>query len=490
MRALLLLSLLILPTFASAASECDVPQSTSCRSELRAVRRELVPQQPFNRWLARSGHAGARCQVAASRAAKRFLEERVEELGQAERATDAGRHLGEVARQCRGVRASRLTRFGGACAQLARPGDTLRGGSLSRCLRASLEAAAQAAVSTPVPPNIVLILTDDQRWDTLDIMPQVQRELVDRGVRFTNGFVPTSACCPSRASLFSGLYAHKHGILTNAGLFLPHFAFDHEDVLPAWLRRAGYATALFGKYLNHAYLLGETKPDAWSTWQIFTGQTGRYFDYELNKDGVWSVMGGEEEDYSTDYLAREAIRFVRENSERPFFVMYAPFAPHAPATPAPRHVGALAGLGPYRPPNFREEDLSGKPAWLRFFRVIAPTPDAYDALRISQLESLLAVDEAVGELSRVLDELGLTDNTVVLYLSDNGLQWGSHWWNEKWTPYEESIRVPFVLRYPRSFPLARESHEMVLNIDIAPTLMAAAGLPAPPADGRDILPVV
>lgn len=238
-------------------------------------------------------------------------------------------------------------------------------------------------------------------------------------------------------------------------------------------------------------MLGETKPDAWTTWQIFTGRTGRYFDYELNIDGKWVTMGGEEEDYSTDYLAREAIRFVRENRERPFFVMYAPFAPHEPARPAPRHVGALAGLAPYRPPNFQEEDLSGKPAWLRYFRaVVAPPPDANDALRISQLESLLAVDQAVGELSRVLDELGLTDNTVVLYLSDNGLQWGSHWWPAKWTPYEESIRVPFVLRHPRRFPLARESDELVLNIDIAPTLMAAAGLAAPPADGRDILPVL
>ncbi len=206
----------------------------------------------------------------------------------------------------------------------------------ARCLSARMEALLDTACMPPPPPNVVVVLTDDQRWDTTAYMPHVLADLAERGVQFTNGFASTPACAPSRASILSGRIARHHGIRDNDGLLSGTHDFDHENTLAAWMRAAGYRTALFGKYLNHADVLGETKPAAWDEWQSCPYEGANYLDYTLNVNGTWTTFGAAPEDYSTDYLARAAIEFMRAEIAAPFFVVYAPYAPHEPAIPAPR----------------------------------------------------------------------------------------------------------------------------------------------------------
>jgi arylsulfatase A-like enzyme len=311
-------------------------------------------------------------------------------------------------------------------------------------------------------------------------------------LRFDNAFATTAVCSPSRASLYTGQYRHHHGVLGNGDILLSR----DESTLPVWLSQAGYATALFGKYLNGNHKIVPRVPPGWNEWQTFVEDGGEndggrvYYDYTLNQNGVLETYGRTPADYSTDLLRDRALDYIGGHANVPFFVVYAPFAPHAPATPAPRHAGRFAGLPPWRPPNFCEPDVSRKPLWLQFMRRIAvPAGIAKtDALRIQQLESLLAVDEAVGAIEQRLERLGLADQTLVVFTSDNGLLWREHWWLSKFAAYEESIRVPLVLRYPAGLPRVGRSDVLALNIDLAPTFVEVAGAAPPPDfDGRSLL---
>ena len=474
---------------------CPPPRPPVCAGDAPAGVVDLVlGAAPTT--IVREVSPAARCQRAVGAAALAYVRRRVPARLQGERAAPLHVLQRRIARRCRGVAAravadGRLPGVGEGCAQLVRAGEVIDPARLGRCLSARLEALVDDVMPVPLRPSIVVILTDDQRREAVADMPQVLETLADRGVSFTNGFVTTSVCGPSRASIFSGLYAHNHGILDNDGLAIGGHGFDHENTLAAWMKAAGYTTGLFGKYLNGAHVLGEYKPAAWDEWQIFVDGGGNYLDYTLNVDGRWVLQGSDESDYSTDRLAAETARFIRAHRDEPFFVMYAPLAPHEPLTPASRHLGAAAGLSPWRPPSFREPDVLLKPNWVRFMKANdLPTVGAVDRLRQGQVELLLAVDDAVAMLSATLDRLGLTDNTVVLYLSDNGLHWGEHWWASKFSSYEEAIRIPFIMRYPRRYPLPRTSDALVLNIDVAPTLTELAGATRPPVNGRSVLPVL
>src|SRR5262249_22552314 len=159
------------------------------------------------------------------------------------------------------------------------------------------------------------------------------------------------------------------------------------------------------------------------------------------------------------------VGFITAKANAPFFVVYAPFAPHEPAVPAPRHAGTFAAIDPWRPPNWCEADVSDKPAWVQFMAAIT-TPAGIaktDALRARQLETLLAVDEDVATMLATLEKLGLTDETLVVFTSDNGFMWREHWWLSKLAAYEESLRVPLVLRLPVLEPLPRTVAGMALN---------------------------
>src|SRR5690606_8457215 len=232
------------------------------------------------------------------------------------------------------------------------------------------------------------------------------------------------------------------------------------------------------------YILGEYKPEAWTEWQVFTTDGDNYYGYELNLNGQIVQVGTAEKDYSTDRMARETLRFLRQNADKPFFVVYSPYAPHDPFRAPARHAGTFATLAPARPPNFRPADVTLKPNWVKFAKLISqPDPTPIDQTRRKYLETLLAVDEAVGDISKTLDTLGLTDNTIVFFLSDNGIHHGEHWWTSKFTSHEEAIRIPLVMRYPRRYPIGAVRSEMVQTIDVAPTIVAATGVAASPMDG-------
>jgi N-acetylglucosamine-6-sulfatase len=356
------------------------------------------------------------------------------------------------------------------------------GGEVIRALLISLTLAAPAGATQP---NIVVVVTDDQRWDTLRYMPTVQRELVGRGVAFKNGFVVNPICCPSRASILTGAYSHTTGVYQNNGFMGGFPAFRDESTIATWLNDAGYETGLFGKYLN--VYRGRYVAPGWDRWVAFW-QVG-YYTYGLSVDGENLPLATQR--YSTDRLADEAVSFIRE-SPRPFFLYLAPFAPHKQAEPARRHRSAFSNLPRWRPPSYNERDVSDKPAWLRTApRFDATERAALDVTRLNSIRSLLAVDDAVGRVIQTLSESGDLANTLIVFTSDNGVLWGEHRRKaRKKVPYEEAIRVPFVVRYDALVSVPRRETRPVLNIDIAPTLAAAAGVPAPGAEGRSLLPVL
>jgi arylsulfatase A-like enzyme len=356
-------------------------------------------------------------------------------------------------------------------------------------------AAHRPAVASPTAegeerPSVLLVLTDDQRWDTLDAMPAVQRLLVDPGVTFRNAYVVNPLCCPSRASILTGRYSHSTNVYRQRPPYGRFDWFDDRSTVATWLHDAGYRTGMFGKYLDGyqtSALTGHVPP-GWDRWVAFV--RAGYLDYGLTIDGRVRRHGEGAEDYSTDVLAAETERFVRE-TPGPLFVVFAPAAPHAPATPADRHREAFADLEPWRPPSFDEPDVSDKPAWLRGLPRLSPQEvSSIDRLRADQHRSLLAVDDAVERLVAALEDTGRLSDALVLLTSDNGLAWGEHRWSRKEVPYEESIRVPLVVRFDPAVDGPKEEDRIALNIDLAPTVAEVARVAAPGAEGRSLLPLL
>jgi N-acetylglucosamine-6-sulfatase len=354
------------------------------------------------------------------------------------------------------------------------------------------EPTGAAPTATTQTPSVVLIVTDDQRWDTLFAMPTVQKELAGRGVEFSNAFVVNPVCCPSRASILTGQYSHTTGVYTNGRKFGGFDHFQDESTIATWLQAAGYRTGLIGKYLN-GYLNAESSyiPPGWDEWFALTGLrgSGGYYGYDASVGGRRQEFGSSPDQYSTDLLAGEAEAFIRSvDPADPLFLYFAPHAPHEPATPAPRHEGEFSGLPPHRPPSYLEPDVSDKPEWLQD---VPPLPEdeqeAIDGLRTNQLASLLAVDEAIERLLTALEGTGRLENSMVVFTSDNGYHWGEHNQTKKSSAYEESIRVPLVVRFDDVVTAPRKESRLVTNIDLAPTMAQVAGVPAPDVDGASMM---
>jgi N-acetylglucosamine-6-sulfatase len=340
-------------------------------------------------------------------------------------------------------------------------------------------------------PSILLIVTDDQRWDTLWSMPEVQRSLVDRGVNFSESFTTSSLCCPSRASILTGEYPHTTGVYRQA---LPHGGFKSfrdTTTIATQLHDAGYHTGFFGKYLDsyqHDALTGYVPP-GWDRWVAFVHS--QFFDYGLTVDGEVRRRGVEPDDYSTDVLANHTEGFIR-GTEGPVFALFAPAAPHAPAIPAPADEGGFGDLPAWRPPSFDEADRSDKPKHIQALHPVGPERTAnLEVLRRNQYRSLQAVDRAVARLLVALEDTGRLDNALVIFTSDNGLLWGEHRWLKKEVPYEEAIRVPLVVRADAIVGEgARTDGHLVANIDLAPTIADVAGVDLPGAEGKSLVPLL
>jgi arylsulfatase A-like enzyme len=358
-------------------------------------------------------------------------------------------------------------------------------------------------------PNIIYLVSDDQRWDTLSYMPHTLALLADHGVRFTNAFVTSPLCAPSRASMLTGQYARHHGVqwlgLPNGGAL--KFVGPDQSTLATWLHAAGYRTGMYGKYLTDyskqcpPYATTCYIPPGWDEWHVFLLQ--HYYNYALAENDRINTYGAAPTDYSTDVLASKAVEFITSSQGQPFFLHLGFHSPHQDGAeapiPAPRHLGRFAGEPPWRPPSYDEDNISDKPPWLglqpRENTILSGflTNGAWgDAIRQAQLESLLAIDEAIKALVDALEATGQADNTIFVFTSDNGHFWGEHrFFYGKSFAYEESIRVPLIIRYPRLISASRVDDHQVLNIDLPPTLAALAGVAVPASvDGADLSPLL
>jgi len=343
----------------------------------------------------------------------------------------------------------------------------------------------------PERPNLILILTDDQTPGDVGYMPGVRALLRDRGTTFRNAFVTDSVCCPSRATILRGQYAHNHEI---AGAKPPAGGFEkfrrlglERSTVATWLKARGYATGFVGKYLN-GYLRTTHVPPGWDRWYGFNG--GGYHDFTLNENGR-NVSYRGTSSYQTDVLGRKALGFVRwaARRDRPFFLHLSPWAPHGPAEPAPRHARLFARTPLPRPPSFDERDVSDKPRWVRDNpRLGREEVREMGRLYRNRLRTLRAVDELVGRLVAALRESGQLENTYIFFTSDNGFHMGHHRLPEgKWTAYEEDIRVPLLVRGP-GVPEGRVLPHLVLNNDLAPTFGRLGGARVPGyVDGRSLV---
>ena len=337
-------------------------------------------------------------------------------------------------------------------------------------------------------PDVLLIITDDQRVHTVDWMDTVQRRIIGRGGRYTNGMIPTSVCCPSRASMLTGLFAHSTGVWSNdrsddiprtGGWSVFHAAGLEDRTVAVWLQRSGYRTVLVGKYLNgYNDSPAGYVPPGWTRWHAFAVRNGAYFDYVLrHTDGHETTHGHDARDYSTDVLRQLAAREIREAPpDEPLFLMFTPYAVHGPATPAPRHLGS-ANVGPFLAPHVNEPDVADKPPWIA--ELPPASIDRITQHRRNSQETLRSADEAVATLLDRFKEHRDIRDTLVIFTSDNGLLWGEHRLRGKNMPHDASSRVPLAMRWPGHIEPGSEDRRLALNVDVTATIADAAGL-APP----------
>jgi N-acetylglucosamine-6-sulfatase len=421
--------------------------------------------------------------------------------------------------------------------------------------------SSTAAVARPVGtghdgrPNILVVMTDDQAAADVAQMPNVRKLIANQGTTFANAVDSFPLCCPSRATFITGQYAHNHGVFGN---FYPYGWYgmkNRSNILPAWLHKAGYQTALIGKWLNGYGALnahGEI-PSGFDTWRgLLDVSAYDYFNFVMNRNGKLKTWGDavfaralvafanievtpnpaglqgvmdklKEEfgpapytywgthkpsDYSPDVTGKIAEQLVSSGakSKKPFFVWWAPAAPHREdvATtlmgrpgrdprPAPRYAQKSSRFKLPRPKSFNEADFSDKPANMRQHAPLL-TDKQIAQLQLDyegRIGSLLAVDDHVKRLMSILKRTHQDKNTLVVFVSDNGWLQGQHRIpGDKFLPYEESLRVPLILRGP-GVPRGKTVHGQVSNIDFAATLLdAARAKPGRTQDGVSLLPTV
>ena len=375
------------------------------------------------------------------------------------------------------------------------------------------------------PRNVIFILSDDHRFDFIGFtgkVPWLKTPHMDRlakeGAYFSNTFVTTALCSPSRASILTGLYSHTHTVVDNS-------APVPEDLIffPQYLQKAGYQTSFFGKW--H---MGEETDDArpgFDHWESFRGQ-GDYYNPTLNING--KRVAYQDSTYVTDLLTDHAVTWLRErNSKKPFFLYLSHKAVHAEFYPARRHAGIYKNEPITLPPSFKTSDVQVKgkrdkgqalhekgiakpwhgddyygkgrtPDWQKMQReswhgvdyMYHGQIDFADFYR-RYCEALLAVDESVGRILDYLDEAGLAESTLVIYMGDNGFSFGEHGLIDKRHFYEESVKVPFLIRCPEIFQGGKVMEPMIQNIDVAPTILEVAGIKKPDhMHGQSILPLL
>ena len=370
------------------------------------------------------------------------------------------------------------------------------------------------------PLNIVFILSDDHRYDYMGFtgtVPWLKTPNMDRmaseGVYLKNAFVTTSLSSPSRASILTGLYSHTHKVVDNSAPLPEGLTF-----FPEYLQKVGYKTGFFGKW-HMGNDSGDPQP-GFNHWEAFRGQ-GDYYNPRINTNGEWKQY--QDSAYVTDILTENAIKFIKEQtkSNTPFFVYLSHKGVHGDFLPAKRHIGMYKDMEPvipesYMTPYYGKRQLptvnpsTGKaahdkeyygenmhPDWVRDQRESWHGVDyAYHGRNwrhevIRYCETLMSVDESIGSVLDCLMNEGIDQNTIVIYMGDNGFAWGEHGLIDKRQFYEESVKVPMLARCPGLFGGGKVLEKMVQNIDIAPTVLACAGLEkADNMEGNSFLPLL
>jgi N-acetylglucosamine-6-sulfatase len=357
-------------------------------------------------------------------------------------------------------------------------------------MTASQTESSLAQVANP-KPNFVFILADDMRQDDLNYMPKTRALLGGQGMRFTNAYVSYALCCPSRATILRGQYAHNTGVWSNGGALQVYKNRGYEqDNLATRLDAAGYRTGLFGKYFNRYE--GSAVPVGWDDW--FAKFHGVYYDYDVNDNGTIRHFGTRERDYLTDVLRSQTRDFIDASltHDKPFFAYVAPPAPHPPATPAPRHQHDFDGEKAPRLLSFNEQHVSDKPPWIESLPSLDATKTAnIDNEHEGRVESLQSLEDLVTAVVTKLDNAGVLGNTYIVFTSDNGWHHGEHRIPDgKQQPYEESINVPLLIRGP-GVQTGSTTDKLVLNTDFLPTFTDLAGTPTPSyVDGRSLRPLL
>jgi N-acetylglucosamine-6-sulfatase len=403
-------------------------------------------------------------------------------------------------------------------------------------------------------PNILVVMTDDMAQSDLQFMPKTQRLLADKGTTFADAVDSFPLCCPARATFITGQYAHNHGVEGNFAPFGWYGMKHRGNTLPAWLDDAGYDTAAIGKWLNGYGALdahGEV-PKGFDTWRgLLDVSAYDYFNYVMNRDGKLKAWGDKEfahnlvkfakievddepdslasifaklaevfgpapydywgaektKDYSPDVTGQVTQRLVRSerNSKKPFFIWWSPAAPHredvsttlmgrpgSDPRPAPRYTDDVADLNLPQPPSFNNQGTGDIPTNMN---AAGPLDQAdIDQLNLDyqgRAGAIMAVDDHVAELVKTLRETDQLKNTVIVFVSDNGWLQGQHRIpGDKYLPFEESLRVPLIMRGP-GIPKGETVHGQVSNIDFAPTLVDFANATAGRTmDGLSLVPTM
>ena len=339
-----------------------------------------------------------------------------------------------------------------------------------------------AVSAAPGAPNIVFIVMDDLRVDDWPaVMPKTWRLFGQEGTNFTNFFANTPLCCPQRASFLSGRYAHNHNVKINGD---PNgvAGFDQAATFNGYLQAAGYRTGMAGKLL-HPWQPLTRNPIGWDRWAVTESQ---YWSGNFNVNGVVKKLAG----YNTKVLGDEAVADVRAwepSDAQPWALYLTPKAPHAPYAAETKYaktdVGTWSGN-----PAVAEANVTDKPPAVTW-RPVGSLADA-QALRAKQLRTLLSVDDMIGRLFDELTALGEAQNTLAVFTSDNGYLWGEHRvYGEKRFPYTQSVKIPYLMRWPGHVAAGATDGRLLSGIDVLPTFLDATGVQPNlvyPLDGRSI----
>jgi len=379
--------------------------------------------------------------------------------------------------------------------------DLLKAGAASMALGSFVEQAKSETrlkiIPGSKPRNIVFILSDDHRYDFMGFLgkpkfletPNMDR-MASEGAHLPYAYVTTALCSPSRASILTGQYSHRHGVVDNNSLVPEGTRF-----FPQQLQKIGYQTVFIGKW--HMGQQKDSPRQGFDKWVSFRGQ-GEYYNCQLNVDGKQVKANKHISDELTDY-ALNWLRKERDQS-KPFFLYLSHKAVHAMFEPAKRHLGKYENVTLEYPKSMADtaENYNGKPRWVKEQRNSWHGVDYmyhgqmdFDTFYKRYCETLLSVDESIGSVLHSLEEMGLADSTLVFYMGDNGFSFGEHGLIDKRHGYEESMRVPLLARCSEIIKPGTKVEQLVQNIDIAPTILQAAGLHTPDdMDGKSFLPLL